>query len=257
MKRLFIISVIALVLSGCSLNTMPSQETPTQSGETIESIAEITNTTEGIITNAIPLIHSYEPKTISGDVAEDVYLNNSKSFEGCVLLDEEERGLTDYDCKKINGYVHTYQSPELGIKITYDENYDFLGKKLFFAQNPIDPIKKHENIIFDVNKPNIFIKLIEKNPNQTPQQIMEALPKQTNCIYTTAKDISIKNDNITIYAYQEDESNAGECYDENYNYTEYIFSKTKSEYYYQKVFSSDCAPGPCNALEGTTELFLK
>lgn len=265
MKKLLIVSIVTLVLSGCSLNTTPSQETPTLLWETKESITENRNTTGGITTleeeiivaNATSLIHSYEPKTISWDISEEVYLNGSKSFEWCTLLPEEERGLTDYDCKKINGYIHTYQSPEIWVKITYDENYDFLWKKLFLTQNPIDPIKKYGNIIFDTNKPNIFIKMIEKKPNQTPEQIMESLSKQTNCMYVTSQDTRIKNNDITIYTYQEDESNAGECYDENDNYTEYIFSKTESDYYYQKVFGSDCAPWPCNALEWTTELFLK
>lgn len=272
MKKLFIISLLLLFLSWCSFkkDIAPITEstwnvTPiTENTWNVTPIETTTEKVEDIITDWTPI----NPTTQEGEYTYPWNREFSKEqFEvfswisiWCTNVKKESWNIVvDQVCEKVRWYRHIYLIPELWLKLTYNENYDFIDwywsynqNSMFLQKNPPTFIAKNSNSVYDMSDSNMFIKLIKKDPTKTPEQIIQTFTNP-NCPFELwTKYIENVSPDLIVYA--------GGCKSKNDEWigTYYYFSKTKTEYFYQEDYLNSCGGWTCGVFNiNTKEFFLK
>ncbi len=244
MKKALMIFVLALFLSWCSHKS---------------NIVPVLGNTWNM--NPIELI-TQEVKTF-WLIQDTTYAEYPSHFSWCILLSPTQlaaepndttwisAGIWDtfYTCNEVYGYDHIYSVPFLWIKITYDQNYS-IDLSLFLKKDMKPFLATNADAIYSLSNPDIFIKLLKKDTLETPDQIVQNMWYTADCKYSLNTGRKKPDQNILVY----DSS----CPDEKWTSSRYIFSKIKTDYYYQQTYIESCAPPPCDVLDlNTIELFLK
>ena len=190
-------------------------------------------------TKAIPQVQlesSVQEITLSWDITADIYTKFWANLTWCTGIQVD--AVADYTCTNIKWYLHSYYASGIGAKITYNS----IDQERFFQQDAQAPITWGEDSIYTIENPQISLKMIEKDSEKTPDQIIQGIKIPSNCTYTTNEDKN--NPDRVIYT--------SDCQTNNIS-TEYIFNKKKPTYYYQNTYTDTYN----FSLDAKIELFLK
>lgn len=141
-----------------------------------------------------------------------------------------------------------YPTLHLSLKDYSTRNDDVSPYKNFASPQDGTFVTLDGNTLYQSTNRKVFIKMIEKDPNLTPEEIVETLPTTQNCAYIMPLIDDENSDNVYTLLATAD-GNSATCSTTNQEALEiYIFNTTQSWYYYQLNTLDGCAPGPCSVM---------
>jgi hypothetical protein len=191
--------------------------------------------------------HSSQPAIASISLSEASY---NKFLEGFAWCNRIESSDVRYQCELFPWYLHFFDISHLGVRLSYDQNYGD-DHYLFLQKDPEPFLATNKDMVYSIQDPTTFIKKITKDPSKSIEDVVASFSLPQGCILNS--QINQTNPDIVVY----DGSLSPACHDTQGKYPIYLFSKTKTNYYYLWNDNLDCALHPCSAFDTPyIEIFL-